>query len=640
VQERTGTPLTETLCAHLKARQLLLILDNCEHLLDACATLTDAMLRGAAEPTIIATSREPLHVEGEQIYPLQTLSLAEPLASAEAMARSEAVQLFVERARRQLPDFELTAACVSATVELCIHLDGIPLALELAAARVPSLSVEQINARLQDRFKLLAGGSRTALPHQQTLRATLDWSFDLLAEQERAVLRRLAIFSGGFTLEAASSVASDEAIDEFAVIDLLSQLVARSLVVADTSDAGPRYRLLETTSAYAVEKLVEAEEVNAIRRRHAQYFRKFFERSPDDWLCLPEAEWRVTYLPELDNVRAALDWALGTGADTAIGIGLCSASGPVWMEVALVGEGQQRLEAAIARVEQTPELDQARLWLWLGFLRGEATPPLAVAALERAVDLYRRLDDASGLGYSLVLLGGVLVFMGRHDQAASVLAEAFPVLERAGLRKAKAHYFEVLGSLKLRTADPANARMQMEKALSLYRRTGAERGALRMLGSIADLAWVSGDLDAALAGFRETVALYRKLRLTDRWVLGPSLANLAGVLTERGDLDEALVAAREGLPLLRNKGYTWIFVDHVALRAALAGKMATAARVAGYADSTFAAKETSRQPNEARARARLQALLHEKFAADELERLRTEGATMSEDEAWRMALEE
>ncbi len=640
VQERTGTPLTETLCAHLKARRLLLILDNCEHLLDACATLTDAMLRGAAEPTIIATSREPLHVEGEQTYPLQTLSLAEPSASAEVMARSEAVQLFVERARRQLPDFELTAARVSAVVELCIHLDGIPLALELAAARIPSLSIEQINARLQDRFKLLTGGSRTALPHQQTLRATLDWSFDLLAEQERAVLRRLAIFSGGFTLEAASSVASDEAIDESAVIDLLSQLVARSLVVADTSDAGPRYRLLETTRAYAAEKLVEAEEVDAIRRRHTQYFRKFFERAPDDWLCLPEAEWRVTYLPELDNVRAALDWALGTGADTAIGIGLCSASGPVWMEVALVGEGRQRLEAAIARLGQTPELDQARLWLWLGFLRGEATPPLAVAALERAVHLYRRLDDASGLGYALVLLGGVLVFMGRHDQAAPVLAEAFPVLERAGLRKAIAHYFEVLGSLKLRTADPANARVQMEKALSLYRRTGAERGAFRMLGSIADLAWVSGDLDAALAGFRETVALYRKSRLTDRWVLGPSLANLAGVLTERGDLDEALVAAREGLPLLSDKGYTWIFVDHVALRAALAGKMATAARVAGYADSTFAAKETSRQPNEARARARLQALLHEKFAADELERLRTEGATMSEDEAWRMALEE
>ena len=235
----------------------MLILDNCEHLLDACATLVDAILRSAPEPTIIATSREPLHVEGEQTYTLQSLSLPEPPTDAEAVGRSEAVQLFIERVQRQLPDFALTAARAPAVAQLCVHLDGIPLALELAAARIRSLSIEQINARLNDRFKLLTGGTRTALLRQQTLRATFDWSFDLLAEQERAVLRRIAVFAGGLTLEAASFVASDEAIDEFGVIDLLSQLVARSLVVADTSDAGARYRLLETTRAYALEKLAE-----------------------------------------------------------------------------------------------------------------------------------------------------------------------------------------------------------------------------------------------------------------------------------------------------------------------------------------------------------------------------------------------
>jgi predicted ATPase/DNA-binding winged helix-turn-helix (wHTH) protein len=272
VQEKTGTPLTDTLRAHLKARQLLLILDNCEHLLDACAMLADTILRGAADTTIFATSREPLHVPGEQTYPLQTLSLAEPSANAEVIARSEAVQLFVERAQRQLPDFALTAVRAPAVAELCVHLDGIPLALELAAARVRSLSIEQINARLNDRFKLLTGGARTALPRQQTLRATLDWSFDLLEEQERVVLRRLAIFAGGFTLEAASTVASDDGIDEFAIVNLLSQLVDRSLVAADTNDAGPRYRLLETTSAYALEKLIEAEEIDALRRRACTVF--------------------------------------------------------------------------------------------------------------------------------------------------------------------------------------------------------------------------------------------------------------------------------------------------------------------------------------------------------------------------------
>ncbi len=201
--------------------------------------------------TIVATSREPLRVPGEQIYPLHPLSLPEPKASPETIRHSEAVQLFVERVRRQLPDFELTPDRAPAVAEVCIHLDGIPLALELAAARTRSLSVEQINARLGERFRLLTGGSRTALPRQQTLRATLDWSYDLLAEDERVVLRRLSVFPGSFNIEAASAVASDATIDEFAVIDLLSQLVARSLVIADTSAGETRYWLLETTRAYA-----------------------------------------------------------------------------------------------------------------------------------------------------------------------------------------------------------------------------------------------------------------------------------------------------------------------------------------------------------------------------------------------------
>ncbi len=258
VHEKSGTALTQALCAQLKARQLLLILDNCEHLVESCAALVDAVLRSAPEATIVATSREPLHVAGEQIYLLQTLSLPDPSAGVDVIRRSEAVELFVERARRQLPDFALTAARATVVAELCTHLDGIPLALELAAARVRSLSVEQINERLHDRFKLLTSKTRTVQVRQQTLRSTFDWSFDLLGEEERAVFRRLSIFPGSFTLEAASAVASDAAIDEFAVIDRLSQLVARSLVVADTNDVGARYRLLETTRSYALEKLTEA----------------------------------------------------------------------------------------------------------------------------------------------------------------------------------------------------------------------------------------------------------------------------------------------------------------------------------------------------------------------------------------------
>jgi predicted ATPase/DNA-binding winged helix-turn-helix (wHTH) protein len=641
VREAVGKSLIETLCSQVKGRQLLLVLDNCEHLLKACAHLVDAMLRGAAELTIIATSREPLHVTGEQTYPLQALSLPEPSATVETVGRSEAVQLFVERAQRQLPDFALTAARAPTVAELCIHLDGIPLALELAAARVRSLSIEQINARLNDRFKLLTGGTSTALPRQQTLRATFDWSFDLLAEQERAVLRRLAIFAGGFTLEAASSVASDSAIDEFAVIDLLSQLVARSLVVADTSDAGPRYRLLETTRAYALEKLAEADESDPIQRRHAQYFRDKFDRAPDDWLRMSDAEWRAIYPPELDNVRAALDWAIGARGDSTIAVPLAGAAGAMWAELALYTEGLQRLESALTQVVlDTPESDAARLWNWLGALWGIGARDKAASAFQRAANLYRRLDDPLGLGCALVPLGLILVYMGRFEQAESTFAEAFHMLKRADVAKAWALYFNGLGFLRSLTGNTTEARMHWERALSLYREVGSEGPALSMLTNLADTTWTLGDLDAALLATTEAVAHLRGSPQTRKTALGTCLTNLAGVYTERGEPGEALAAAQEGLPLLKEVGMVWYSLDHLALRAALTGNFANAARLAGFADSGHIERKVSRQPNEARAHARLQALLREKLALDELERLLAEGAKLTQDEACRMALEE
>jgi predicted ATPase/class 3 adenylate cyclase len=642
VQELARAPLTQTLCGHLKSRCLLLVLDNCEHLIKGCAELAGTLLAAAPDIRIVASSREPLQVAGEQNFPLRPLSLPEADARPETLARAEAVQLFVERVRSQQPGFVLTERQAPAVAKLCAHLDGIPLALELAAARVRLLSIEEINARLNDRFKLLTGGIRTALPRQQTLRATLDWSYELLAEQERTLLNRMAMFPGGFTLEAAASVAADEAMDEFVVIDLLSQLVARSLVVADAHASGTRYRLLETTRAYALEKLAETGQTAAIARRHAQYFRDLFERASDDWLRMSDKAWRATYVPELDNIRAALDWAAhGPDGDSAIGGALAGASGGIWVGLSLTSEGRQRLEAAVARVgEQTPALHRARLWLWLGQLWGQTAPVQAVAALERAIDLYRGLSDALGIGYSLVRLGGRLAVMGRFEQAARILAEALPVLEHASVPKALASYFREFGFLKMLTGDAVSARTQFEKALSLYRGAGAEHFALITTGNLADVAWALGDLDAALSGFRETVALMRNTPTTTRSSLGANLTNLAGVLTERGELNEALVPAREGLSLLKEGGYAWLFADHAALRAALAGKVANAARVAGFVDAAHSAKEASRQPNELRARERLQTLLGEKLSSDELLRLLAEGAQLSEDEACRLALEE
>ena len=422
------------------------------------------------------------------------------------------------------------------------------------------------------------------------------------------------------------------------MIDVLSRLVERSLVSAETERNGARYRLLETTRAYALGKLSEADELAALALRHAQHFRDRFERSAADWMRMSDAEWRILYGSELDNVRAALDWAFGAAGNTAIGIALAAGSGPLWAELSLEREGRQRLEAALARVDaQTSVSDQARLARALGSL-WEAAPPQALPAWERAVELYRRLNDTEGLGVSLSQRGAALTYMDRFEEAAPFFAEAFPLLQRAAIPKTLAEYFLHLGALKMLTGDLGSARTHYEKALSLYRGIGAERMALVALMYLADLTWAGGDLQAALAAFRETVTLARKSALR-RLALGYCLTQLAAVHSERGELEAARAAASEGVPMLHEAGQVWLLSDHIALLAARDGRVVSAARLAGYADASHTAKGSMRQINEARARDRLQQLLQQSVGADELERLVAEGATMSEDAACAMALE-
>jgi tetratricopeptide (TPR) repeat protein len=463
----------------------------------------------------------------------------------------------------------------------------------------------------------------------------------LLSERERSVLNRIAVFPGSFTVEAAAFVAGDDPTDEFAVIDILGQLIAHSLVVVDAIDTGTRYRLFETTRAYAREKLAEGGEDGLMARRHAQYFRDLLEPAPDDRLRVSDERWRAAYLPELDNVRAALDWALGAGGDPTLGLSLSGTSGALWPELALLSEGRQRLEAAVVRIgSETPAHDLAQVWYSMGLQYSHNTPTQAVVEFERAASLYRRLGDDLGLVRSLHSLVMNLLFLARFDSAMAVLTEAFPVLERARLPKALARYYDDLGFLATLSGDLADARKHYEKALDIYRDAGAERDSLDTLGNLAEVTWAAGDLDAALAACRETIAMARKPPPTMRVTLGRNLLNLSGILTERGELDEALSAAREGLPFLREMGTAWWSLDHVALRAALVGNLANAACLAGFVDSVRAAKESPRQPNEARARDRLEVLLRERLPFDELHLLFAVGANMTEEEASRMALDE
>jgi predicted ATPase/DNA-binding winged helix-turn-helix (wHTH) protein len=300
----------------LADRRLLLVLDTCEHVIAAAAALTEAVLRAGSAVRIIATSREPLRAEAEQVYPVPPLAV--PAMAGDDPCQYGAVRLFVERARAAEPHFAPDQHLAMIT-PICRRLDGIPLAIELAAARAAALGVEELSARLDDRFRLLTGGRRTALPRHQTLRATLDWSYELLTAPERMVLRRLAIFASTFSLEAAGAVAASSGVAPSEVVDGVSSLVEKSLVAAEVEGAIARYLLLDTTRAYALQKLAEGGECKLLARRHAEYYRDLFERAESEWETRPTTDWLGDYGRQIDNLRAALDWAFSPAGNASIG---------------------------------------------------------------------------------------------------------------------------------------------------------------------------------------------------------------------------------------------------------------------------------------------------------------------------------
>ena len=427
--ELSGGEVSTQRVAHAIAdRRLLLVLDTCEHVIAAAATMAEAVLRAGSAVRIIATSREPLRAEGEQIYPVSPLAV--PAAEGDDLWQYGALRLFIERARASgahVSEDRHVAALIAA---ICRRLDGMPLAIELAAARAAALNVEELAARLDDRFQLLTGGRRTALPRHQTLRATLDWSYELLAEPERVTLRRMAIFAGYFSLAAASAVLSSAELAPLDVIDHLSSLVARSLVSTEADGTVARYRLLDTTRAYGLQKLTESGELEAVARRHAEYYQDVFERSETETEVRPATEWLADYGRQIDNLRAALDWAFSPDGDASIGVALTAAAVPLWMQLSLMEECCGRVEQALAAIAVGASRDARRemqlhaaLAQSLILTRGSAGPKID-AAWTKAFGIATSLDDAE---YQLRSLWGLWFHhtnSGRHHVALT-LAQRF-----------------------------------------------------------------------------------------------------------------------------------------------------------------------------------------------------------------------
>jgi predicted ATPase/DNA-binding XRE family transcriptional regulator len=578
VRERAEQPLLAALTAWLRPRRLLLILDNCEHLVAACARLAATLLKAAPDLRILATSREALGVGGEMVWRVPPLGVPDRPGddSLQALAAVDAVQLFVERAACARPGFTLGPHNAAAIAELCRRLEGLPLALELAAARVPVLTVAQIVERLDDRFALLTAGNRAAPPRQQTLRATLDWSYGLLSEPVQALFRQLAVFTGPFTLAAAEAIAMLEGTSK-TVLDLLSCLVGKSLIVATPCAEGVRYHLLETIREYAWEWLRAGGEQALLQRRHATYYLSQAERAEQALVGPEQAEWFERLDSAHDQLRGALSWAIENG-ETELGLRLAAALWRFWETRGYLREGRDWLErllsderapvpaavrakalfAASVLAMQRGELHRARIWC------------------EESLAIRRALGNRLGIAASLNTLGNITKGLGDYESAALLLEESRAIWQAEGHQRGLSASLFNLALVLRYQGDYLRAQALLQESLTLYRELGNVQGIARALRALAEVYCVRGDLETASRCLTECPPLDRTLND----VLGHAytLDGLGCVAHARGADDQAVRFHEESLSLFRTlQGWdTALALAHLALAVQGQGDLARA----------------------------------------------------------------
>lgn len=561
LREAPDKTSTQVLVEFAKSRTLLLVLDNCEHLLTPCAQLTDALLRSCPQVKVLATSRERLNLSGEQIYRVPSLTVPNPKAATpEEVRRCAATQLFVERALAVKADFALTERNAPGVAQVCQRLDGIPLAIELAAARVKALTVEEIDARLDQRFRLLTGGSRTALPRQQTLRALIDWSYGLLTETEKRLLRRVAVFTGGWTLNAAEAVCADEEggaadadpIEDWEVLDLLSSLVDKSLVVAEHRSETTRFRLLETVRQYAQDRLAESGESLAVRTRHQAHFLKLAEEVVPK-LGGPELAQGLNALEtEHDNLRMALNFALETAGATEAILKLAAGLLKYWETRGHFSEGRKYLKALLAQAagaapgRALAEAHEAAGTL--AFKQGDN--PEARAHYEESLRINRLLGDKRGIANSCNSLGSIEITQGNRAAAHAFFNECLALRRELEDKPGVANVFSNMGYLAYEQGDYATARSLYEESLKIQREMGDSYSVAYALMGLGMIAYDQGDYPGMYVLIEEGLAIQRELG--DKAGIAYALSALGVAAHEQGDdattrslYEESLAISRE-----------------------------------------------------------------------------------------------
>lgn len=631
-------PMVDTLLHHLHRKRLLLVLDNCEHLVEEVAHIAGAILRGCPDVRLVATSREALRIDGERVYRMPSLAVPPEhatLSSTEAL-RYGAVALFAQRAAAADTTFRLTDANAPIVAEICRRLDGIALAIELAASRVKILAPPQLATRLDERFRVLTGGSRTALPRQQTLRALIDWSFDLLDDQERAVFRRLSVFAGSWSMQAAAEICGDGLIDAWQVFEIVSQLVAKSLVTVEPRGEDQRYRVLHSIRDYGRERLAESDERDGvIEAKHAGYYVELTRDLQPLVYAMEDVRWQSVLAPEIDNLRAVLDWTLFSAHDRRLALRLIEFL--EWPELLTTPhEAMRWFDEATKHLDELDEpVAKARVlrhYVRLQWFVGRPHPEREAIAVN-AVEAARNAGDPDELARSLANLAACYRDAGRFEETIPLFEAAHEdhaALSAAALNAVLRNW----AVTDLQRGDLENARRRFTQ-VSRLERPGSAAHASALL-NLGELEFATGDASAARAAAQQARVTFARLNTAP---LGLILCNLTAYAIAEDRYDDARESAREAVSVLKRAGARWLIfaLEHHAVLGGLVGDHERASVLVGFTDAHYTAQGDKRQRTEQLGYERLMHILNDVYDSKDLFDRMTTGAKLSEEEALAVA---
>ncbi len=549
IKEESKRTTEETLVDFLREKEILILLDNCEQLIHACSELAERLLSSCPKLKIIATSREALNCRGETTYRIPPLTIPDPHSNStpEQLAKFESIRLFIERALAVNPSFKVNDENASALAEVCSRLDGIPLAIELAAARTKILTVEKISEKLDDRFRLLTGGKRTALPRQQTLRALIDWSYDLLTEEEKLFWSRLSVLSGGWTLEAAEDICSDEMIHKDEILDLLSQLIEKSVIIYDESTE--RYRILESIKQYGIEKLSDR---NGMFLRHLNYFLELSEKAEPELRSENAKFWLDMIEADHSNFIAAIDWSLNN-MNTEKGARAAAALGYYWSIIGNYSTGIRIVENILQSSESLTKTLEGKVLFWIGsFKWSQGDYELAKKYSEESLAIRKEIGDNYEIAFSMNNLGNISYHQADYERAKKYYEESLAIRKEIVDKKGMAVSMNNLGNIAYIQGDYEQVKEYFEESFAIRKEIGDKIGMATTMNKLSNLSFLKGDYEQAKKYSEEGLTMSKEIG--DKKAIAISMNNLGNLCDVQGDFEQAEKYCKESLAIKKEIG--------------------------------------------------------------------------------------